>query len=131
VKPFNLNETLAGRPVVTADGRKVLRVIHVPEADVSAKLIAVVKQLDGSIVSLHYYEDGRYYETLPSGLDLQMVSTKKTYYVNIYPGDFYKGQKLNGLGNLSIGEVHASKAIAENSARVWNAMTTVSFEVEE
>lgn len=41
-KPFDLQKALAGESVETRDGRKVIRVIHVPEANSTHNKIIVV-----------------------------------------------------------------------------------------
>ena len=48
MKPFNLQEALAGKPVVTRDGRKVEQLFYFDKAENEFKLRAVV---DGSITA--------------------------------------------------------------------------------
>ncbi len=58
MKPFNLEEAKAGKPIVTRDGRKAKFIAHVPEAGEPYRLIALV---DGNRSPSAYCDDGRPY----------------------------------------------------------------------
>jgi hypothetical protein len=81
MKPFNLERALAGDPVVTRDGQKVQRVVHLPE--VSDKDYCVIAVIDGAI---HVFDE--HGMNLPGGgiatKDLFMASCKRTVWVNLY-----------------------------------------------
>jgi hypothetical protein len=60
LEAFDLAKALAGREVVTRDGSRVLKLMHVPEADFSPDLIAVIAGQSDS--SRHDKDDGEYYD---------------------------------------------------------------------
>ena len=83
MKPFNLKDALDGAPVVTRDGRKVKRVIHVPEFNKkNNRVISIYEDGDGyDLVG----EDGIYFaDGSISGADLFMAPKKRTVWVNLY-----------------------------------------------
>lgn len=94
MKPFNLEQALAGAPVVNSNGEKIIRVIHVPEAEAGFKVIAV--KADGSVTATH--EDGKIYKNSSNGNDLFMVTTKKEGWVVMFHNnsqkDFIVGTKI-------------------------------------
>ena len=77
LKPFNLEQALAGAPVTTRDGTKVIRLIALPEAKPQSRLVAVLE--DGETATFN--EGGRYYSMRDSSLDLFMAPTKKEGYI--------------------------------------------------
>jgi len=92
MKPFNLAEALAGAPVCTRDGRKVLE-LHLYAALLPTNKFPLGAVLEGSDgddgpFALHYREDGTRLgpvdEPIESRTDLFMASTKHTIYLNIY-----------------------------------------------
>lgn len=84
MKPFNLQEALAGKPVVTRDGRKVQDIRHLP----SAKPYSVVGVVDDGISDnpSTYTRDGVFsiHELDGSAADLFMASQKREGWINIY-----------------------------------------------
>ncbi len=75
MKPFNLERALAGAPVVTRDGGKVLdikkwKTMPVPH---TYPLICLVEQEDG-IFTVTYTLEGRYCKEVDSLYDLFMES---------------------------------------------------------
>jgi hypothetical protein len=80
MKPFNLQEALAGKPVVTRDGRKVSRIIHMPEvADPYNKVLAI-----SDARYMTYSESGEFSLCNPGSVnDLFMVSEKKEGWIAI------------------------------------------------
>ena len=81
MKPFNLQEALAGKPVVTRDGRKVTQ-LHLFECDAKVPLFGFV---ENSTCIYQFRKDGQWISE-PSGLNLFMASTEKTVWVNLYHG---------------------------------------------
>ena len=77
MKPFNLEQALAGAPVITREGTKVIRLFTVPEAKPNSRLVAVLE--DGEIATFN--EGGRYYSMRDSSLDLFMAPSKKEVYI--------------------------------------------------
>ena len=85
MKPFSLEQALAGTPVITRDGVKVIRLIELPEAKPKSKLVVVLE--DGETATFN--EAGRYYSMRDSSLDLFMAPTKKEGYINIYKDEHH------------------------------------------
>lgn len=123
MKPFNLQEALAGKPVVTRDGRDATHFVHYPEA-VKHKVTAIVngriETYWATTGSWNYHDDG------PSGLhDLFMATTKKTGWINIYKG-------FNGQPTTSGCVLHETKELAEHDGKVApNWLSTAKLEWEE
>lgn len=103
MKPFNLQQALAGKPVVTRDGRPVPRLAHFPEL----RLVQVFIQGHPSVISFN--EDGSYLtDSVASEHDLFMASEKKTVWVN-----FRKAEP----GGIFVGiYTYTSKEAAESAA---------------
>ena len=124
MKPFNLQEALAGKPVVTRDGRAA-RIAHFPEA--RKWKIAAVRLDNGD--SFHTDELGRYFSqegAFSSYLDLFMASEKKEGWVNVYthPNSSEPEKDRHAGGMYS----------TENAAlrmRMPEAVATVRIEWEE
>lgn len=82
MKPFNLQEALAGKPVVTRDGRKVTELHYFATALPSEQLVYVA---DGK---LHYqFARGSYYPlgSHASEWDLFMAEEPREIWLNVYP----------------------------------------------
>lgn len=79
MKPFNLQEALAGKPVVTRDGRKVTEIYHFKTG---TSVYSVHACIDGCI--REYTQRGTYYETgNGSDFDLFMEEPVVEGWVNI------------------------------------------------
>jgi hypothetical protein len=76
MKDFNLKDALAGKPVVTRDGRPVKIAGYNKDAKESARLIGWVK---GS--NLNWYEGGSYMGAFVSNYDLFMAPTERKEWV--------------------------------------------------
>jgi hypothetical protein len=79
MKPFNLEEALDGKPVVTRDSRKVTHITRIPNNNFIVGIIEDVKQipqwaLNGKFLNDHY--------THPC--DLFMFIEKKSVWANVY-----------------------------------------------
>lgn len=97
MKPFNLKEALAGKPVVTRAGDKIVRIVHLSESSSADHKIVAVTNLG---VSRFYCENGYYYvSSARSEHDMFMESKKVTKWANIYEdsysvhGYFYNTEK--------------------------------------
>lgn len=102
MKPFNLEEAKAGKPVVTREGKKVKFVAHVPEAREGHKVVFLN---EGKILS--HYENGRYLQQLrnsdtDSGHDLFMASVKKKAWACVK-------QTSSGEANFMSGKLFKTK----------------------
>jgi hypothetical protein len=126
MKPFNLQEAIAGKPIQTRDGRVLKFVAHVPEASVGSKV--VIMNFQGYI--------GAYPENGKSSLDeeewdndIVMAPVIKTYYVNIFKGNY---------SNIVV----SSSPLEDEEEVQWNKdkylqmnnvkfITTLTFDIEE
>jgi hypothetical protein len=78
MKPFNLLEAKAGKPLVTRDGKKVLE-LRVFNTDVERPLIAVIEK---KIFAFDL--NGKFNPSQDTGSDLFMALEKKSIWVNVY-----------------------------------------------
>lgn len=103
MKPFNLEEAYAGKPVVTRDGRKVTHITRISNNNFIVGIIEDVKQipqwsLSGKFLNDHY--------THPC--DLFMFEEKKSVWVNVYEVD----NDFIDEFPISIGRMHSTKESA-------------------
>jgi hypothetical protein len=77
LRPFNLADALAGKPVVTRDGRIVEQLTLLDKAAPHKQRLLSV--FDNAI-HCHYEETGKYWTTSESGADLFMLAQPKTYW---------------------------------------------------
>jgi hypothetical protein len=93
LKPFNLEQALAGAPVMTREGRKVVRIFYAEEACENSQVICVFE----TGVVFPYYKDGTYTNS-SSVHELVMAPTKKEGYVVMFYNnsqkDFLVGTKI-------------------------------------
>lgn len=89
MKPFNLEEAKAGKPVCTRDGRSA-RIICFDAKFRGYPILALVEQEDGTENVNSFCLDGRYNITMEKGweddsfLDLFMKTERHEGWVNIY-----------------------------------------------
>lgn len=82
MRPFNLEEAIQGKPLVTRDGRKILDFHYFKDVKELYPIIAVV---DGESSIRSYTEIGRCFRSeTESKTDLLMYEEPKTYYANVY-----------------------------------------------
>ena len=84
MKPFNLQEALAGKPICDRQGRPCKVLAYEPALKGTYKLVA----LDADDHLNTFTDEGRSYHPAASDKDLFMVTTKKTVWLNIYPGAY-------------------------------------------
>ena len=83
MRPFNLQEALAGKPVVTRDGAKVTSFVIFP-----VKKYSLYGMIEGRGAPDNFTELGQFWGNgTPSYNDLFMASEKKEGWVNVYSGD--------------------------------------------
>jgi hypothetical protein len=99
-KPFNLQEALAGKPVVTRDGHPVTEIHELKTATNRHNVVAVV---NGSAKS--FTKNGAYFSNNPAPFDLFMAIETKTGWVNMYP---------DGHGYVYPSQEDADEAAASN-----------------
>lgn len=79
MKPFNLQEAIAGKPICDRKGRPCKFLAYEPALKGDYKLEALCA--DGHLNT--FTDEGRFWRT--DDRDLFMVTTKKTVWLNIYP----------------------------------------------
>ena len=82
MKPFDLEAAKRGEPIVTRDGRPVRFVAHVPEAELSERVVVFAT---GNIGPTTHGENGAFLRNGPTDNDLFMTPRTRTVYVNIHP----------------------------------------------
>ncbi len=92
MKPFNLERALAGDPVVTRDGRKVIDIYHF-KFDKNNRSVAYQVENNQTIDWATTY--GRNNGHLESEFDLFMAPVKRKYYMGISDG--YSSCKFNRI----------------------------------
>lgn len=80
MKPFNLEQALAGEPVVTRAGKPVTQLTKFDSNDSAMPLRGVTENKIQAWSSVGLYSSGE------SRYDLFMATKKRTVWVNIYPG---------------------------------------------
>lgn len=106
MKPFNLDECIAGKPVITKDGRPVNIAGYNPDAINGARLTGWIDNLVRSWSDNGTYCDHNANVGGHPQCDLFMAPTKRTVWVNLYPpfGGMKKPQAI----------VHYSEEEADN-----------------
>lgn len=124
MKPFNLEEAKAGKPVVTRNGTEV-RIICFDRKNFKSPLIALLKYEDSEIeITTSYTEKGEHISNKEK--DLFMKTEKKTGWVNIYY------QHLKTAPQRECGDVFSSKENAIVHAKgSKHYITTIQIDWEE
>ena len=91
LKPFNLEQALAGAPIVTRNGCPIVELKYL---QTSSKLAVVRKEPDDKLISYFVPCDGKLGDTIDYATDLFMAPTKKEGWVNIYNPS---SKNLNGV----------------------------------
>ena len=119
MKPFDLQKALAGHPVVTKGGRKVIRLAHFPEAKPEYRLQVL---LHGDDATTDYREDGTYICRGWENYALFMETKTEKRYARVI---------LDNSGHPMISSVNK---LSRTEAEAPNAGTTVlsatEYEVE-
>lgn len=121
MKPFDLEKALAGHPLSTRDGRKVLDFHYFKDAYQDYKIYGLVENADKSNFLESYSIDGKCNGSEDNPRDLFLVTTKKTYWVNVYRD----GERIN------TGLAYESEEEAKINANYPLILKTISFTVEE
>lgn len=80
MKPFNLERALAGDPVITRRGDRVIEI----KSLITGQLVVVFKGTSGKMQSYFYSEGGRFYLGFDSPHDLCMAPVKKKVWTAIF-----------------------------------------------
>ena len=68
----------------TRDGREVLELFHYPENDEPFRIIAIIREGDGEVITELYDGDGGFSIKPELIDDLDLIEAKQTKYVNLY-----------------------------------------------
>lgn len=80
MKPFNLQDAINGKPVITRAGDSLTFGAYIPQAK-GYNLFMIIPEGDVA----RYNENGRYIcNDIESGMDLFMAPIKRTVWVNLY-----------------------------------------------
>lgn len=111
MKPFNLEQFKAGKPVVTIDGRqaKFLGIINNRQED---NMVVAVKDHEGNEDVYFYYPSGKYFQVGDSEADLFMAPEKKEGWVVM------NSNSLHDTSNVVTRE--QAEEIAANSKKKYN-----------
>lgn len=120
MKKFDLQAALSGKPVVTRDGQKVLRIVHFPEmAPFPVRVL-----LEGGRCLEEYTAEGHFYGAdEPSSEDLFMASEKKEAWINIYSRSGSDPSEVFGYG-------YATERQAVHAEDGQNILARVRIEYE-
>jgi len=118
--PFDLECAIAGDPLITRDGRKVIKFHYFSGDDLQYPIVA---HIDGEDRLYEYVKDGEYYPNIPTECDLFMAPKKKNYQVNIY-------RNIHD-GYLRAGNPYQDGIICIDAIANSELVKIISFEVEE
>jgi len=81
MKPFNLQDALAGKPVITRDGKKVFEIVHLSSMKNERNILAIFEN-----DCMLYRHDGTCMLNLGDShsSDLFMAAEKKSIWINIF-----------------------------------------------
>ena len=86
LKPFDLEEAKAGKPVCTRDGRKARIICFDMNSFNNHIIVALITEENGTESIYSYTSEGKWKETKTEN-DLMMLSEKKEGWINIYNAD--------------------------------------------
>ena len=118
LKPFNLEDAKAGKPVCTRDGRNA-RIICFDRKD-NTPIVALIERVNGIEILQCFYNDGKCFHDSTSDNDLMMLPEKKEGWVNVYKTSI----------NYECGKVFSTEQEAKNKANN-NHIATIRIKWEE
>lgn len=86
MKPFNLEEAIAGKPICTRNGRKARILCYDRDNQQLRCIVALVTEPNGLEEIYTYTLKGQISRHEESNHDLVMASERKTGWINIYKG---------------------------------------------
>ena len=125
MKPFNLEEAKAGKPVCTRDGKPARIICFNRKAD-RYPIIALVDKGPFEVVYT-YTNEGMYNYGGLSDFDLLMASIKREGWVNIYEKDITNNISDRASGYIFSTKGEALEAVGNNSEHI----DTIKIEWEE
>ena len=84
LKPFNLEEAKAGKPICTRNGKKVRIVCFNRKSNIGSIIALVSNQTNDEEECYTYHDNGRFCEEVDDIDDLMMLPEKKEGWMNIY-----------------------------------------------
>lgn len=85
MKPFNLEEAKAGKPVCTRDGRPA-RIVEFDMKDEKFPIVAITVGRDKEEVGTFTLQ-GTYFTDIENSRDLMMVAAREEGWINVYKTD--------------------------------------------
>lgn len=126
MKPFNLEDAKAGKPVCTRDGRTTRIVDFNYNGRGACPLLAIVTTLGGGVESVHSFTaTGVFNGASTSDLDLFMAPITTTVWVNLYRDQKGGSQWTSDLAHITQAAAQAA-VVAE-----WDLIGTFPITYEE
>lgn len=125
MKPFNLEEALSGKPVITRKGLKVLGLHNFGNLkdEIDFSLVAIVEK-EGIIA---YTEEGKYFKyDAEEEKDLFMASEKKTMWMAYCPSE----SKASSYGMNTSSLYESEEELRSSLLCDWNHWTIIPVEIE-
>lgn len=122
MKPFNLEEAKAGKPVCTKDGQDVRLICFDAIVGIKTLIVGLIKDKSGSEFVCFYNNDGSAASNQKT-YDLIMKPIHRVGYINIY--------KDNNEIGAAPGNIYNSYSDAKNGVARKNYITTIKIEWEE
>ena len=125
MKPFNLEEAKAGKPVCTRDGRPV-RILCFDLKNNTFPIAATIETAHSEEVFI-FTLDGKYNTNRDSYLDLFMAVEKKTGWINIY-----KDKNYNRCSSIIYSDEEMAKNFKGNTiSNSYSYIDTIQITWEE
>jgi hypothetical protein len=126
LKEFNLERALAGDPVVTKDGRKILDIHLFTDAleKVAYPIYALVDENERYSKRIESFTKYGAYSFEQNDFDLFMAPKSQKYYVSIFFDE--------SAERIRCGEAELSMRLAESNKKShYKLLQTIEFEIEE
>jgi len=81
MRPFNLQEAIDGKPLITRGGKKVLDFHYFKAIKGDSKIYVLI---EGNDYPITFHIDGMFAQNIKTEYDLFMYEEPKTYYANVY-----------------------------------------------
>ncbi len=120
MKPFNLDDAKAGKPLITRDGRSARFIAHVPEANPDVSLIVQIVKRSCPLI-LTERGTTNWEEDAPSDYDIFMAPVKVTRWVNFY---------ADGAARHYETKIDAATATQDLTIPVYSEIIAIAVPVE-
>jgi hypothetical protein len=119
MKQFNLESALAGKPVITGNGRKVTQ-LHLFNTNTEQPLLGIVEG-DEDIFS--WGTNGKYNANKDTSFDLFMATEKKSVWVNVYESEEGSDDEFK----VYTSRLHPTKESALAHRKDYNYVKTIEI----